>query len=273
MSFTQASLSDAEVHGLVDGQVDGDKRSEILRRLAASPADRQRVEAWQDQNELIRSAFASVEKEPLPVALNLTAPLLTTPPVHTIALGGLPIKATSTPAPRFRNAAGLAAVLIVASGLGGLWLMLETAERNEPTSGLVFRSSIDDSLADQADAALDREIASAAPVAAGLNALPTTDIPDLSAAGFAFASAEASPTEPAALLFHYSNAAAERVVVGISRAPRSPGDPVSGAPLRNGRTLTWRRGPYSYAIVGTVAPEQLRVIAALVEESTARPRH
>ena len=274
MSYTQALLSEAEVHGLVDGRLDGDKRSDVLRRLAASPADRQRVEAWQDQNELIRSAFASIEKEPLPVAL-----IPTTPSVSAIAPGDLPIKA-AVPAPaRFRMAASVAAVFIVAFGLGGLWLMLETGDRNEPSSRLTLRSSLDDTLADRADAALDRETAAAAPAAAAIDALPTTDIPDLSAAGFAFASAEASVSEPPALLFHYRNAAAERVVVGVSRAPRSPEAP-GEEPVRGGttpwpvaKTVKWQRGPNTYAIVGTVAPDQLRVIAALLDESTARPRH
>lgn len=253
MASTHALLTDAEIHGLVDGRLEGDKRSEILRRLAASAVDRHRVEVWQEQNELIRGAFSAVEKEPLPVALNLAAPHM-----HAVGMGDAPISAAIEHAPRSRALAGMAATLIVLAGLGGLWLMFDTAERDGPamgpTIGMGLRASIDDTLAERADAALDRDTTAAVVVAQGT--LPITEIPDLSPAGFVFASAEAS--EPDALLFHYRKAA-DRLVVGVSRATRT------SSPSRSGRTMGWRHGANAYAVAGTMAPEKLRVIAALLQ--------
>ncbi len=54
-------VSEAELHGFVDGDIDCGRREAVEAFLAASPADAARVETWRRQNELIRAAFAPVE--------------------------------------------------------------------------------------------------------------------------------------------------------------------------------------------------------------------
>jgi len=64
-------VSEAELHGLVDGDLDSGRREAVQAYLAASPEDAARVEKWRRQNETIRAAFAAVEQGPLPWSLPL----------------------------------------------------------------------------------------------------------------------------------------------------------------------------------------------------------
>ena len=64
-------VSEAELHGFVDGDMDRGRREAVQTFLAASPGDAARVETWRRQNETIRAAFAPVETGPLPWSLPL----------------------------------------------------------------------------------------------------------------------------------------------------------------------------------------------------------
>lgn len=59
-------VSEAELHGFVDGGLDRVRRDAVQALLAASPEDAARVEMWRRQNERIRAAFASMKTPPLP---------------------------------------------------------------------------------------------------------------------------------------------------------------------------------------------------------------
>jgi anti-sigma factor RsiW len=61
-------VSEAELHGFVDGDMDRGRREAVKAFLAASPGDAARVETWRRQNETIRAAF---ETRPLPWSLPL----------------------------------------------------------------------------------------------------------------------------------------------------------------------------------------------------------
>jgi len=58
-------VSEAELHGFVDGDMDRGRSEAVQAFLAASPGDAARVETWRRQNESIRAAFAPVETKPL----------------------------------------------------------------------------------------------------------------------------------------------------------------------------------------------------------------
>jgi anti-sigma factor RsiW len=64
-------VSEVELHGFVDGDLDRGRREAVQAFLAASPEDAARVETWRQQNETIRAAFARVETGPLPWSLPL----------------------------------------------------------------------------------------------------------------------------------------------------------------------------------------------------------
>jgi hypothetical protein len=59
-------VSEAELHGFVDGSLERGRREAVQAFLAVSPADAARVETWRRQNEAIRAAFASINTPPLP---------------------------------------------------------------------------------------------------------------------------------------------------------------------------------------------------------------
>ncbi len=62
-------VSEAELHGFIDGDMERGRREAVQAFLAASPEDAARVKTWQRQNETIRAAFAAVETGPLPWSL------------------------------------------------------------------------------------------------------------------------------------------------------------------------------------------------------------
>ncbi len=64
-------VSDAELHGFVDGELDRGRRGAVQAFLAASPADAARIAMWRRQNESIRAAFYPVETAPWPWSLPL----------------------------------------------------------------------------------------------------------------------------------------------------------------------------------------------------------
>lgn len=63
------SVSEAELHGYADGELDQGRQEAVRRHLAVSPADAARVESWRRQNETIRSAFPPVQASQLPRSL------------------------------------------------------------------------------------------------------------------------------------------------------------------------------------------------------------
>lgn len=63
------SISDEDLQSFVDGELDPARKKAMLSRLAASPADAARAEAWRRQDDALRAAFAYIPTEPLPPSL------------------------------------------------------------------------------------------------------------------------------------------------------------------------------------------------------------
>lgn len=266
-------LGEAELHGLVDGHLEADRRADVLRKLAASPADRALIEAWQEQNDLIRAAFRDVERETLPVALDLAPPRLrcidgsldqpkTLPPIYT--------PARVPPAARPREALVTAAtLLVVAVGLAGAWLMIgqgTTGQGNREddaagaTAGATASSppALEATLAERAASALERG-GSAADA-------PAVHVPDLAAAGLRLIDVSTQPGAPGALVLRYRDAGDGRVVLGIAGAP----DASTTQATAVGRTISWRRGGSAYALAGTVPPDRLRRLAQALQNEQGK---
>ncbi len=64
------AVGEEDLHAFVDGELDAQRRKAISAFLAASPADHAKVEAWRQQNLLLRAAFAPVAHEPVPLDLS-----------------------------------------------------------------------------------------------------------------------------------------------------------------------------------------------------------
>jgi anti-sigma factor RsiW len=59
-------VSEAELHGYVDGELSRKRQKAVLAHLSASPEDSFRVEIWRRQNEAIRATFSPVGTAQLP---------------------------------------------------------------------------------------------------------------------------------------------------------------------------------------------------------------
>lgn len=259
-------LSDADLHGLVDGHIGADRRADVLRRAAASPRDRALIESWQDQNDLIRAAFAGVENEPLPRALDLrTPPQLRAVPLVT----GAPPAAAK--APRWgRIAVTMATATVVAAGLAGSWYVAASPSDGGPApfAGATVSARATDGermLADRTVAALafgETDVPQGAAIA---EPPPVAAIPDLSQAGFTFTGAEARGLSPKTVIFRYRNGRDERVAIGARRAS---GD--DSEPAQHDGGFTWNSRHVTYAVYGTVGPERLHAIAATLISDPSR---
>lgn len=262
-------LSDADLHGVIDGHIEAGRRTEILRRLAAAPAERAKIDAWQAQNDLLKSAFLGIEKEPLPPSLRLVP----TPTLHCIPRAETSIVEERRLHPsrthHRRALVGIASVLLIVGGLSASWMLIQSADKGPQLGDMRLRGTVDETLAMQTADAVEtdaaRRVAKTATAEPDIPpvGLPTTTIPDLTPAGFTFISADSPPSRPRSLVFHYRNAGAERVVVGVIRAPQ-----VAGAgPTRIGRSFSWHRDDNAFAIAGTVRSERLRAMATLLQNA------
>lgn len=248
-------LSDADLHGLVDGHIDPDRRANVLRRAAASQRDRELIEAWQDQNDMIRAAFAGVEREPLPRSLDLRTP----PQLHVIPLAAPAAATSAKPAPWRNMAVAAATVAMVVAGLAGSWYIagLPADDERGPTARVTDEERV---LANRTVGALafnETDGSITAPVA---EPPPTAAIPDLSNAGFTFIGAQTRGVSPKSVIFLYRNALDDRVAIGVSRAVEGDAAPVE----RTGGYI-WHRRNVAYAIFGTVGGQRLRALAASLD--------
>ena len=264
-------LSEAELHGLVDGQIEAERRADVLRRAAKSVIDRERIEAWQGQAELIRAAFRGIDKEVVPPALDLQPPvrLLCLPPAlaaRSEAADVAPLTVVVSDRPKmWRLAVAGLTVLVVGGGLfvtarvSGMWPSGHFAMQSK--SAELLSGTVEDVLAGRTAGALAATLESSAP--AKPVAMPTTSIPDLTSIGFTLSGAKSQVGELVSLVFRYRNAADEQIVIGVARAP---GEWRQGVPGAFDDVVVWRVGGKAYAIGGTLRPDRLRAIAASLRD-------
>ena len=267
MTAITSQLSEAELHGLIDGHLEADRRADILRRAAASTTDRDRIEAWQEQADLIRRAFRGVDKEAVPSTFDLQSParLLSLPPLSPTNTKNneddvAPLVIVPNRARWRQCAVGGITVAIIASGLAGAWFAAASSPIGSDLT-TTARDTVEDILAARTAAVL----AAAPPTDLPTKpvAMPTSSIPDLTSVGFTLSGADTQPGEPVSLVFRYRNGAAEQIVIGVARAPH---DWQRGLPGANRDVVVWRVGGKAYAIAGTLRPERLRAIAASLRD-------
>ena len=82
---TDAAFDDADLNGFVDGRIDPSRGVALAASLASDPESRARIDGWKRQNESLRTMFASVLFEPVPVRLLPTAVPAAPPPLPAVA--------------------------------------------------------------------------------------------------------------------------------------------------------------------------------------------
>lgn len=71
MTDENTSVTEAELHAYVDGELAADRREAVEAWLAAHPDDAALVIAWQKQADAIRARYGAVASEPIPQRLSL----------------------------------------------------------------------------------------------------------------------------------------------------------------------------------------------------------
>jgi len=69
-----APIAEADLHAYVDRQLSDERAAEIAAFLQQHPEALERVQAWREQNRLLREWLAPVASEPLPLRLPLAPP-------------------------------------------------------------------------------------------------------------------------------------------------------------------------------------------------------
>jgi len=64
-------IAEEDLHAWIDGQLGTERQAAVLRYLQEQPDVARRVDAWHDQREALRAAFAVVAAEPVPPRLGL----------------------------------------------------------------------------------------------------------------------------------------------------------------------------------------------------------
>ena len=289
MSYDTA-FDDADLNGFVDGRIDPARGAALAASLASDPESRARIDGWKRQNETLRTMFASVLFEPIPVRLLPTA----VPAADPAAPVARPQEAARTPR---RLAGGVVATVTVGMGLVGFALG-GLASLGTDGFGLAPTRSVE-AQADTADASAGGGIAQRAaethltfigdairPVeitaAEGPRLLrwlqhrvgASLRIPDLQRQGWSLVGGRVVPGRhgPAAFLIYDDGT--DRLGLYLSRAT-SPGEDGVGA-VGDGSpvgVVTWSDGQFAYALTSDRGAAWLeRNAAPLRSEVSAQMR-
>ena len=262
-SVPPPAIDEGDLHRFVDGLLDPQRQHEVALRLKTRVAEAAQVAAWREQNELLRSAFAGVEHDPVPASLRLT-------PLRLRCVGD-DERAADASLPRLPKLLALdrqarPARLFIAVGLclaaavlGASWLMLDRAASSKPRSLLVASREPDGLLTTPAfledRARINNERQSPA------EELPTTSIPDLGPVGFEFTGAAVRASLPKALVFSYQGIDSSHLTLSVSRSVGSD----SGGTTR-AEALAWERGGRSFVLGGD--GDHLPSVAAYLQSIT-----
>jgi anti-sigma factor RsiW len=250
MSGLTELADSADLHALVDGFIDRERRANTLRHLAGAPGDRARVEAWQAQNVLLRDTFSTIVREPIPPLLDLIAkPRLQCVAANdSIAANGE--REGEAAVLRRSRRLGLAAVVAVLTfGVVVIALILP------------HQSPRDASEASTAERAIPVDI-----VGRG-SPMPTTTIPDLRPSGFRFSGAEIEAAAPGTITFHYRSEDGERITLQVTAEPDAATDTAADAD----GSFAWRQGGKSFTLTGSASTERLRQLGTVLRDAFVGP--
>ncbi len=284
-------VSDEELHGFVDGEIEGERRAAIADFLASSPVDAARVESWRRQNEIIRAAFARVEGEPAlsfaslppPAAKNILASRLLSGGEEQSQNDAARTKIWASAVVKFWRDRRQARWLIGAFAGGmiaatlGAWIFFDRSHL--PTAGALDTAApaADDIFVQRTQSALlafaPQKPANAAGIAP-LSRQPSQAalvVPNLSAAGLTLVGVRVAPG-PAGGMFCFFYAKNDDSPVGLcaerdegSGAPgfHAAGRASSSSPASSA-AIVWRQNNAKYALAGALPEAELRNLAARI---------
>jgi anti-sigma factor RsiW len=268
-------VSEAELHGFVDGDLDRGRREAVQAFLAASPEDAARVETWRRQNETIRAAFARVETGPLPWSLPLAPGAKGEATTGHAAGRQAEARASySWRARWFARLMGLsfASGALLAASAAYLAGRVNAPEAAPPSSEGPSPAGMNDSFVTRAMSALR---AFEPPSAAAVRLSPSRGgpeqdtgapiLPNLPVEGLKLAGVRAVPGEQGQMsCLVYASPDEANIALCVEKA----GDPGETVPRVSGNfpsaAIHWRQRGANYALVGALPEAGLRSLAGAV---------
>ena len=250
MTKCNSPITEAELHGFVDGQLSSEENARIGAILENDPEQAAIVDEWRKQNEGIRQLFSgyAIEKN------------------SDVSL----IRArTRQHERRYRWA--VAASILAALAIGGIGgfagsriydqpqqiASIEALPQQAQAAYLVYASEVRHPV----EVFSEEEAHLATWLGKRLN-IPDLKIPDLSTFGFQLVGGRLLPVDskPGAF-FMYEDAAGKRLSVIVGRNPENRDTSFRFASSDGVETFYWIDGELGYAVSGEISRDQLRQIA------------
>lgn len=245
-------VSEEDLHGFVDGQLEPGQREQIRCYLQGHPDVASRVADYQAQREQLRSALDHTAREPLPARLDLQL-MVQQRLMRRYA--------------RWAVAASVVAALLM-GGAGG-WVL--HGQMMPPDSGiaLLAREAAANHLVYTADRRRPTELGAtqredlARWVSNRLKRSIT--IPDLSSTGFQFLGGRLAAThEGPAGLFMYQNQAGVRLTIFVRPVAGPQNMPITQVHMAGLTGCAWAESGIGYTVIAAVPATELRDVAEQV---------
>jgi len=275
-----ALIEEADLHALVDGELDPERRRKVEDHLLQHPDDAALVEGWRRQNAALRAAFEPVALEPPPLSLREAA---ARPPATPVGQGpietgaihwGRPGAAPRPPRPlddirasrRRQAVASTLLTLIAGAAVAALLFLASRPPAQGPAlpiaaasyaarAGLTYATYIVDARPVEIDAGRRGELLAWLQERVGFSRAP-----DLSGVGLRLLGGRVAPgvARPAAFLVYERDDGA-RVGLYFERA-----DAVAAPSGQRGQgvsAIEWRAGGFAFVLVGALAPDAMQAAA------------
>ncbi|WP_457798892.1 anti-sigma factor family protein [Methylocystis sp. S23] len=274
-------IEEADLHALVDGELDAERRRKVEDHLLAHPEDAALVEGWRRQNAALRAAFEPVALEMLPLSLKdaaLRTPAPAQGPIETGAIHwGRP--GASRPAQRLdavranrRRQAVLSTMLTLLAGaaVAGLAALVFAGRGEAPhppvaalltqsyagRAGLTYATYVSDARPVEIDISRRGELVAWLKERVGFS-----HPPDLADLGLRLIGGRVAPgvAAPAGLLL-YERADGARVGLYFERADAAgaPQEPRAGLGVS---AIEWRAAGFAFVLVGPLGQEDMQSAA------------
>lgn len=295
-----ALVEEADLHALVDDELDGERRRKVEDHLLQHPEDAVMVEGWRRQNAALRAAFEPVALETLPLSLRDAATRPPPPqgqgPIETGAVhwgrpGAAPRptrKLDEIRASRRRQAILSSILTLLAAGaVAGVAALIFAGRGAAPHSpvavsapigyaaraGLTYATYVLDPRPVEVDITRRGELVAWLQERVGFSRLP-----DLAGLGLRLLGGRIAPgvSAPAGLLL-YERPDGGRVGLYFERADTAgaPQAPRAGAGVV---VIEWRAMGYAFVLVGPLSLEAMqaaaeRAAASVSAPAAVEPRH
>jgi anti-sigma factor RsiW len=253
---SKSGISESDLHALVEGALEPERRAAVERYLAENPVDAGRVDIWKRQNQALNTLYAHIVDEPVPLRLD----------VHRLAS-----ESALTSRKRSWRGTAAAAMILLAIGVAGGWIGHGYWVGSAPGESVL----VDEAVA--AHSLYTREVVHPVEVPADQKAHLTAwlskrldrtlVVPDLSPLGFSLVGGRLLPAQgrPAAQLM-YEDGTGQRVTFLLVAADTGEETALRYARIDGLNSFLWTDEAIRCVLVGSLARDQLRDIATRAYE-------